>query len=290
MINKILVCSDGSDHAIQSARVAAAIARSPNSELTLLNVFDLAGATVPYMGQWGMMTDAVGFAQYAEVVQKDAVERTGMVLDLAGVKYKTIKEMGRPVDIIVSVAERTDAGLIVLGSRGMTSWEALLLGSVADGVVHYAHRPVLIVRGEKPRFERILLASDGSEASCRAAKLAEEMTNAFDATLTILNVFEPAHEYPSVPQGVLPVEAYSVNVIKEMRKATLASIANCTAVSEVVQEQGHPAEAIVHYANEHNDDLIVMGSRGRGAFKSFLLGSVSNRTLHYANASVLIVH
>jgi len=290
VIKNILVCSDGSYHAIVSARVAAAIAVSSDSELTILNVFDLAGATVPYMGQWGMMTDTVGFAQYAEEVQENAVERTGKVLDAAGIKYKTIKEMGRPVDIIVSAAERMDAGLIVLGSRGMTSWEALLLGSVADGVVHYAHRPVLIVRGEKPRFERILLASDGSEASCRAAKLAEEVTTALDASLTVLNVFEPAHEYPSVQQGDLPDEAYSVNVIKKMRQATLASITNCTTVTEVAQEEGHPAEVIVRYANEHNKDLIVMGSRGRGAFKSFLLGSVSNRTLHYASTSVLIVH
>jgi len=256
MFKNILLCSDGSDQAINAARVAASIAHSCSSAFTVVNVFDLAASTVPYMGQWGLMTDAEGYALYATEVQNSAEQRTGNVLSEQGVEYTSIKEMGRPVDIIVSVAERIDSDLIVLGNRGLTSWEALLLGSVADGVVHYAHRPVLVVRGNNPQFNRVLLAADGSEAACRAARVATDIASAFDVPLTVLSVFEPSHNYPAVLQeAATDPEAYSVSVLNTMRDATLAAVKDCTAVAEVAQEEGHPAEVIIRYAEEHKADL-----------------------------------
>jgi nucleotide-binding universal stress UspA family protein len=47
---------------------------------------------------------------------------------------------------IVEVAEQADADLIVMGTRGMTEWRSLLLGGVANKVVHHATCPVLLVR------------------------------------------------------------------------------------------------------------------------------------------------
>ena len=47
---------------------------------------------------------------------------------------------------IIEVAAATQADLIILGSRGMTEWKSLLLGGVANKVVHHATCPVLLVR------------------------------------------------------------------------------------------------------------------------------------------------
>jgi len=47
---------------------------------------------------------------------------------------------------IVEVAKRSEADLIIMGSRGMTEWKSLLLGGVANKVVHHAACPVLLVR------------------------------------------------------------------------------------------------------------------------------------------------
>nr|WP_131918201.1 universal stress protein [Heliophilum fasciatum] len=52
---------------------------------------------------------------------------------------------------------------------------------------------------------------------------------------------------------------------------------------------GNPAYAICEYAEEHNMDLIIIGSRGMGEIKSLLLGSISDRVLHLAKCPVLIV-
>ena len=52
---------------------------------------------------------------------------------------------------------------------------------------------------------------------------------------------------------------------------------------------GHPAEQIVHYANEKEVDMIVMGHRGKSLIQRWLLGSVSKRVLSYAHCTVTIV-
>jgi nucleotide-binding universal stress UspA family protein len=72
--------------------------------------------------------------------------------------------------------------------------------------------------------------------------------------------------------------------------AAYEAIKQCGARCQVAHETGHPAQVIIGFADAHNSDLIVMGSRGRGAFKSMLLGSVSSRVMHYASKSVMIVH
>jgi nucleotide-binding universal stress UspA family protein len=57
--------------------------------------------------------------------------------------------VGRPDAEIVRLAEGIQAGLIVLGSRGLGGVRRALMGSVSDSVVRHAHSPVLVARGEE---------------------------------------------------------------------------------------------------------------------------------------------
>jgi len=56
-----------------------------------------------------------------------------------------------------------------------------------------------------------------------------------------------------------------------------------------ILKKGHPAEVICQVAEEGQFDFVAMGSRGLGGIKELLLGSVSNRVVHCAKCSVLIV-
>ena len=68
-----------------------------------------------------------------------------------------------------------------------------------------------------------------------------------------------------------------------------SSIADAGVYCNFHQERGVAEETIVRFAEEHDSDLIVMGSRGLGGFERMLLGSVSNHVVHHANCPVLIV-
>jgi nucleotide-binding universal stress UspA family protein len=147
MFSKILVCSDGSDKALEAAAVAAAIALKFGSQLILLNVYDpsvIPAATIGIPG--GLLETTVSESCYAEEIQSGAERETGDVLHKAGAQFTARRELGHPVDRIVSTASDEKVDLIVIGSRGLGGFERLLLGSVSEGVLRHAPCPVLVVR------------------------------------------------------------------------------------------------------------------------------------------------
>lgn len=146
MFSHILIASDGSEHALQAARVAAEIARRFEAKVTLLSVFDPPPTPMPPVPGMEPVIDPDVMLKYAEEVQEAVERRTGQVFEAAGVPYIMLREYGHPVDRIVSIAETEKADLIVMGSRGLGGIQSFLLGSVSDRVLHHAHCPVLIVR------------------------------------------------------------------------------------------------------------------------------------------------
>jgi nucleotide-binding universal stress UspA family protein len=80
---------------------------------------------------------------------EELVEQTVKAFSDAGVPASGVVRRVRSNETaqqIVEVAEQADADLIVMGTRGMTEWRSLLLGGVANKVVHHATCPVLLVR------------------------------------------------------------------------------------------------------------------------------------------------
>lgn len=69
-------------------------------------------------------------------------------LETAGIRYRTHLPWGRPADAILDVADSVDADLIVLGSRGLGTFERFLRGSVSSRVTGHAHTNTLIVHRE----------------------------------------------------------------------------------------------------------------------------------------------
>lgn len=146
MLARILVCTDGSDHALNAARTAAEIAAKFGSKVTLLTVLQPLALTVPPMcfPEGGSSIDP--YLQDADGIQGEIMDHTGRIFDSLGVSYTRRRELGHPVDIITDVAEEEHADLIVMGSRGLGGFRRFVLGSTSDGVLHHAHCPVLIAR------------------------------------------------------------------------------------------------------------------------------------------------
>lgn len=141
-------------------------------------------------------------------------------------------------------------------------------------------------------YRTVLVASDGSDDALRAARVASQIALAFKSRLIMLHVFE----IPVVPViGDSPGSWTAVPIEPPTKEAQDAVVSHTRSAldpgveAEDRREFGYPAPTILREAEDQKADLIVVGCRGMGAVGRFLLGSVSDRVLHHAPCSVMIV-
>jgi nucleotide-binding universal stress UspA family protein len=294
MFQKILIGSDGSVSARNAAQLASEIARRFDSETIVVNAFDISFTAAADVGTWCLpaSSDIIGKSMQSErAAAEDAVKP---LLAPLQPPYRMIQELGHPVDVLLAVAEREHADLIVVGGRGLRQMKEFLLGSVSHCVLHHAHCPVLIERGQLRLFQRILLASDGSAEARKAVDTAFALAKGFDACLDVLNVEEPSGWFGKEDNDPHPVKTSEEMQQRERRcRAVDASVETMATEAgvpfHICRERGHAGEAIVRYAENGRYDLIVMGRRGLGSFERLLVGSVSNYVASHACSPVLVV-
>ncbi|MEX1124905.1 MAG: universal stress protein [Acidimicrobiia bacterium] len=138
----IVVGVDGSETSRTAAEHAVAIARQWKGKLFLVTVvrtpegwWGIGGAPPPPEALSAALAE--GQAQVLNELEEQ--------LDLGGIDYETVEELGDPSSRLIAVAESKDADLIVIGRRGAGIAERVMLGSVADRLCHQSPVPVLVV-------------------------------------------------------------------------------------------------------------------------------------------------
>ena len=145
-------------------------------------------------------------------------------------------------------------------------------------------------------MKKILVAADGSDFSKRALQTAVELARKFNSEVELLFVMlDPViyrfgdintyYELDSFVASAEQVEKQGELVLK----ATLEGIDTGGITLKTIKLHGNPANVIIQEAEKENIDLIAMGSHGYGAIVGSLLGSVSQKVVHGAKCSVLIV-
>lgn len=136
-------------------------------------------------------------------------------------------------------------------------------------------------------YRKILLAYDGSAASQKAFETACRMAARKGTELFIVSVARP----PEVADEV-ETEAVIENSRKyhrRMLEKLKAALAAKKLKAHLEVAVGHPAEQIIHHAQRHQVDVIVVGDRGRSKFAKILLGSTSKQVTEHAGLPVLVV-
>lgn len=138
-------------------------------------------------------------------------------------------------------------------------------------------------------MRNIIVAVDGSDEALRAVDLAADIASRFGARLTVVHVVEPLF-VPPEPYGFNSgaLEASNREYGAKVLKDAAARIEGRGIETRTELLTGAPPEAIVDACRDA--DMLVVGSRGRGAVKRVLLGSVSDRLVHLAKMPVLVVH
>ena len=246
---RILFGTDGSDRAGQAGVEAARLAKAGKAEMIVVHIWERPD------GAQARLDAAVESAKAAGVKKVDA--------ELFG---------GRPpAEVLMEVSEARDAGLVVVsGGRG----QQYGLGTVAQHLSHHSPRDLLIVSSRtkdpaQPLYRHVLIATDGSPTADRAARKGYDLAESVGAPVTVVFVGHPATG-------------------KLITDDTVAIYGSEEVETAIDVRQGDPSDEILHAAEEHDADLIVIGNKGMTGMKRFFMSPIPQKVVDRADRDILV--
>jgi nucleotide-binding universal stress UspA family protein len=281
MFDDILVPTDGSPCAEAAAEYAEDLATRYDASVHALCVVDSRG-----------LENAPRYDQL-RAERTELAERTCANLSVAGVETERAVRTDVPHTAILQYAKEQGIDLVVMGTHGRTGVERYLLGSVTEKVVRLSDVPVLTVKAEDDDgvtypYTDILVPTDGSEGATAAISPAVDIASTYDASLHALSVVDPMAMGFNVRSDTI------LDALEEAAQTALDAVEerateNSVSAVETSVEYGTPYQKIRSYADEHEIDLVVMGTQGRSGIERYLLGSVAEKTVRTSPVPVMTV-
>lgn len=296
-MSRSIVCGiDGSDESLAAAAVAARFAERLGSVLVLAHAVE-EQTTFPYGDQAEL--DRHRHRIHAEMTRE--FERAARRFGRVDVADRML--FGEPADQLAKLAAEEDAALLVVGSRGRSAVKAALLGSVSAAVARASDRPIVIVPPEAlikdgPQAggrSVVVCGVDRSDEANSAARVAAKLAAALGLGLLLVHAYLPG---PALAAAPAPAAAARIDYeeVEQAQRAgarrMLERVARDLEAGPGVGirvEAGAPASALDRCASAENAELIVVGTHGRGAVASALLGSTSAEVAASASRPVVLV-
>jgi len=275
-MKKILVPTDFSDLANNALDLAVAIADKINAELLVLNVVEM----VSYQGFNTSGSVETGDPMDQIYIQELVKHNEAQIQDLIDEpKFKNVNisgyvQVGNAYTSISEDITKNDVDLVIMGSKGASGIEEILLGSNTEKVVRYSKVPVLTVKGpvEIKDLNSIVFASDLSHDTVGHIKELKKLQKALDATIHLVKVNTPNNFETS-----RTINAQMDKFVEENE------LENCTKniYNDVSEEDG-----IIYFAEDVNADIIALATHGRTGLLHLLSGSIAEDVVNHAKRPV----
>jgi nucleotide-binding universal stress UspA family protein len=221
-----------------------------------------------------------------ELVEQAVAEASARVPGVDDIEVRAVALRGA-APVVLAEASR-DADLVVVGTRGHSALSRAVLGSVSSSLLHHAHCPVAVVPEAQPASERaprVVVGVDHSPASKAALAWAVEHAVSRGAALAPVIVREPSWSVEAPPGQM----GASLAQLEENERQALHDAVPDDVQVPVEPEvlAGHPAETLL--ARVQPQDVLVLGSRGRGGFAGLLMGSVSTAVSQHSRCPVVVL-
>ena len=278
----ILSAIDGSPESLAAVKTAFALASARKSAVHIVSV-------IP------------AFASYRRAFKADESqsEINSLRINIREVAVRKVIEKANPLCAwtleivtgrvareVVATAERLHAEMIVIGRRHQNPLDKLLGGETTLEIVRMTSIPVLAVGDTFLTPTSVVVATDFSAASTRAARLAVQLFGNH-GSLYLVHV-DPGLE-PELEEYGLRERRHSPGDFSSLfRKQREEIQAPPDILIENVTLSGKPAERILYFARTISADVVACGPHGRNGLERFLLGSVSTALLRNSSCALLI--
>lgn len=294
---RVLVATDFSPYALAAFKQAIWLARQSGAKITLAHTlpdFRKVVLSASHQAKADLFYGDGGVFQ-REVRQQSDTRMQNLVAEMNAtdldVQVETL--LGEPYMQITHAVQAEGYELVIVGTRGMSTWERLFVGSTAKRLIRNCPSSVWIVKEEHAGLPKVVLAAtDFSDVSRKAVaqglRLAQQSGAAFHLLHVIDSADAPDDMIAMVPQG----GSLRQEINDEATKRLDEFVESFQTVSTPVHRHlswGTPWRELAGTAKNLAADLIVMGTVGHSGITGLLLGNTAEKVLDTCDCSILTV-
>lgn len=280
-MEKILVPTDFSEEADNALNLAVDIASKNGSELVLLNIVEVpSGSGLTSFNVEGEMDTSMG-AGMDDVFVVKMIERSKKKIKelatdnrLSNIHVHTTVEIGNAFAGISKAIKDHEVSLIIMGTKGSSGWEEILVGSNTEKVVRRAKCPVIAVKHpvKLDDIEDIVFATNLEAEQSHVVNELVKLQKLTKGKLHIVRINTP-NNFDTSRSIKRQMEAFVKN--HQLQNYTL------NIYDDVVEEDG-----IVRFSEDIDADMIAMATHGRTGFMHILSGSIAEDIVNHAKRPV----
>ena len=276
-MKKILVPVDYSKTSTTAFDVAFDIAKKSGAEIIAMNVVEeITTESYHVSGEWHK-ADWEDRIFTFELLKKSKVQLEKLVNDpkYAAVKIIGEQRVGNPYHGITTIVTEKKVDLVVMGTRGHTKLEEMVIGTNTEKVVRHARCPVLTVH-KKPattNFKNIVYATSMSPEEEVFSRFVKKTQQMYDSTIHLVRINTPADfQRDTAVRGAMEKFAKKLG----LKNYTL------NIYNDLSEEMG-----VIYFSDSIDADLIAMATHGRTGFAHVMAGSIAEDVVGHSKRPVL---
>ncbi|WP_298882276.1 universal stress protein [uncultured Polaribacter sp.] len=259
-MKNILVPIDFSKSSEYASKVASKIAKKTGATIYLIHLIELPKGVID-IASTSKFSIPESMLYLRKIREKILLFRNQFFNKSIKVEY--FIKLNNPLDGIIKYADKIDADIIIMGSKGLSELEEITIGSNTEKVVRTSKRPVIVVKKdfEKFKLKNLVFASNFKEENKVVFDKFVHFANTFNSKIHLLKVNTPAN-FQVTSETKQEIQNFISDFNLEKHKINV--------YNDVSVEKG-----ILNFSKEINADLIALSTHGRSGLAHLFTGSVT---------------
>lgn len=212
---------------------------------------------------------------HQESVQNLEIEEKSLREKFPGIKLEAISKYGTPVDVINDLLDDLPADLIVVGSKGISRLDEILIGSVTTSIMRGVHKPVLAIpiKAKYEKMSQIVLASDLQNANKPTViETVGKLKNTFEAHISAATV------------------KMDTSDLSAEEKSLLGKLEELEPLDEIsVLRDKNISKGLMDYCDNVDADMLVVVAKHTSFFKRFFHKSITKELVNHEILPILVL-